>query len=274
MKGHGTIMKKTKQTLALVGVVLLIAVFAGTLIISIVAPGSSLFKAAIGCCIALPVMLYAFILLVKATKPKKSQLIDAIIFDVGNVLIDWDWRGQMKTLGFDAETIEYLAKHLIGDPLWNEFDRGARPYNDILDEFCNRHPAYESQIRSFIATMTETIVTRNYVDSWLYNLKQKGYELYILSNWAEPVFEKEKDNKLSFRKYMDGCIWSYQVKCIKPEPAIYKKLIKKFNLNPSRCVFLDDRQENLDAAAKFGMHTILAADHDYAIQQLRKLDVK
>ena len=267
-------MKKTRQTLALIGVILLIAVFVSTLIIAIVAPGSTLFKAAIGCCIGLPVMLYAFTLIIKATKPKKSALIDAIIFDVGNVLIDFNWRGQMEILGFDLETIEYLAKNLIHDPLWNEFDRGVRPYNDILEEFCRRHPAYETQIRTFIKTMPDTIINRPYVDSWLYDLKQKGYELYILSNWCEPVFENAKDTKLTFRKYMNGCFWSYQAKCVKPEPAIYQKLIKKFHLTPSRCVFLDDRQENLDAAAKFGIHTILAEDHEYAVAQLRSLGVK
>ncbi len=267
-------MKKTKQTLALTGIILLIAVFVGTLIIAIVAPGSTLFKGAIGCCIALPIMLYAFLLITKATKPKKSPLIDAIIFDVGNVLIDWDWKGQMKNLGFDEKTITYLAKHLIGDPLWNEFDRGTRPYNDILDEFCKRNPAYETQIRTFIATMTETIVTRDYVKPWLSDLKNKGYELYILSNWCEPVFEKVKDTKLSFRKHMDGCIWSYQVKSVKPDAKIYQTLIGKFHLDPKRCVFLDDRQENLDAAAQFGIHTILAKNHAYELEQLRTLGVK
>ena len=267
-------MKKTKQTLALAGVVLLIAVFVGTLIISIVAPGSTLFKAGIGCCIALPVLLYAVMLAAKALKPKKSAMIDAIIFDVGNVLVDWNWKGQMENLGYSPETIDYLGKHYIGTPLWEEFDRGIRPQKEIIDELCRLHPAYETEMRTFLETIGDAIHTRPYVNAWLSDLKEKGYELYVLSNWPEPLYDKEKDNKLSFRKYMNGCMWSCHAKCIKPEPAIYKKLIKTFNLDPARCVFLDDRQENLDAAAEFGMHTVLAKHHDYAVQQLRALGVK
>lgn len=267
-------MKKAKQTLALVGVILLIVLCVGTLIAAIVAPASTLFKVGIGSCIALPVMLYAFMLVLNAAKPKKSNLIDAIIFDVGNVLVDWDWRGHMERLGFDEKTIEYLGKNMIGNPLWNEFDRGSRPHKEILDELCRQHPAYETQIRTFLDTMSGAIIARNYTKVWLSDLKQKGYELYVLSNWPEPLYEQEKDNKLSFRKYMDGCIWSCHAKCVKPEAKIYQKLIKKYNLDPKRCVFLDDRQENLDAAAKFGMYTVLAADHTYAVQQLKTLGIK
>ena len=180
----------------------------------------------------------------------------------------------MVNLGYDDETIEYLGQHFIGTPLWEEFDRGARPHNEIFADLCKLHPAYETQMRTFLDTIGDAINTRPYVESWLSDLKSKGYELYILSNWPQPLYDSEKDNKLSFRKYMDGCIWSCQVKCIKPEPAIYKKLIKQFHLDPSRCVFLDDRQTNLDAAAKLGMHTILAQDHSYAIEQLKTLGIK
>lgn len=266
--------KKTKQTLALIGVALLAAVFVGTLIIAIVAPGSSLFKAAIGCCIALPVMLYAFILVTKALKPKKSSMIDAIIFDVGNVLVDWNWKGHMEDLGYSKDTIEYLGKNYIGTPLWEEFDRGVRPQNEIFADLCKLHPDYVTEMRTFLDTIGDAINTRPYVDKWLSELKDKGYELYILSNWPEPLYDKEKDNKLAFRKYMDGCIWSCHAKCIKPEPAIYKKLIKKYNLNPSRCVFIDDRQTNLDAAAAQGMHTVLFKDYTYVLEQLKTLGIK
>lgn len=267
-------MKKFKQRIALAGVILLVVMCVTSLVAALIAPGSTFFKASIGCCIAVPVVLYAILMVAKTMKQKKSPIIDAIIFDVGNVLIDFDWKGCMKNLGFDDETIAYLAKNLIHDPLWNEFDRGTRPYNSILDEFCRRHPAYENQIRTFIKAMPDTIVNRPYVDFWLSDLKEKGYELYIISNWCEPVYEAVKNTKLSFTKYMDGCVWSYQAKCIKPEAKIYQKLLRTYKLDPARCVFLDDRQENLDGASALGFHTILAEDHDYAVQRLKDLGVK
>lgn len=268
-------MKNKQRILAWVGIILLVAMVIFFLISALFIKDPVYFRASLACIILLPILLYAILMIAKLMVPKKSPLIDAIIFDIGNVLISFEWHQVMENLGFSEEIIAFLDKNLIHNPLWNEFDEGKRPYNDVTDEFCEKFPEYETEIRTFISHLHESIILRPHVHSWLTDLKSKGYQLYILSNWSEPLYENTKNGALSFEKYMDGAIWSYRVKCIKPNAEIYQLLIDKYHLDPARCVFIDDRQANLDGAAQLGIHTVLVtADHKHTLDEFSKLGIK
>lgn len=268
-------MKNKQRILAWIGIILLAAMVIFFFISAFFIKDPVYFRAALGCIILLPVLLYAILMMAKLLTPKKSPFIDAIIFDVGNVLISFEWRQVMINLGFSKETIAFLDQNLIHDPLWNEFDEGIRPYSDVLDEFCKKYPEYESQIRTFISHLHESITLRPHVHSWLADLKAKGYQLYILSNWSAPLYENTKNGALSFEKIMDGAIWSYQVQCIKPDKKIYQLLLDTYDLDPARCVFIDDRQENLDGAAQLGIHTVLVTpNHTNTLKEFEKLGIK
>ena len=75
-------------------------------------------------------------------------------------------------------------------------------------------------------------------------------------------------------QYVDGAVFSCQVKQIKPEPDIYQTLIKRYNLDPQKSVFLDDRKENCEAARKQGIHAIQFESFKQAAAELEKLGVK
>ena len=259
-------MRKTKQILAILAVILLVAMCIVPLILAVVMPDSGWFKAAIACIILIPVVLYAFLLALKAFRPSKSPLIDTIIFDCGNVLTGFEWKKHMENLGFDEKTMDYLAEHVVHHPLWVEGDLGVRPYYDIVEEYCQKNPDYEKEIRLFFEHPGNLITEYSYTIPWLQDLKRAGYRLYILSNWSEPCYHELKDSTLRFEKYMDGAIWSYQHKCIKPEPEIYKKLIHLYDIDPTRAVFLDDTQKNLDAAKPFGFHCTIGAINKLVFQ--------
>ena len=79
---------------------------------------------------------------------------------------------------------------------------------------------------------------------------------------------------LDFLDDVDGGILSYQEKTVKPEPEIYQRLLERYGLVPEECVFLDDLEENLAAAAKFGIHTVLFTGKEAAVEELRKLGVE
>ena len=267
-------MKNKKQVLAIIAIAFLVALYAVPLVLSITMPDSGWFNASIASVILIPILLFAFLLVLKAVKPSKSPIIDTIVLDSGNVLVDFAWKEHMEELGFNEKAIDYLTKNMIRHPLWNEFDRGIRPFYDIVDEFCRNNPDYEKEIRQFFEHPGDMITARPYVIPWIQNLKKAGYKVYVLSNWSDPCYEELKDSILSFEQYLDGAIWSYQHQCIKPEPEIYEKLIKIYHIDPARAVFLDDTQKNLDGAKPFGFHTILVTDHESALEGLRALGVK
>ena len=72
-------------------------------------------------------------------------------------------------------------------------------------------------------------------------------------------------------KYTDGKIVSGFEKLAKPDPRIYKLLFERYSLDPTECVFIDDRQINIDAAMKLGMKTILFTDHDSVRKKLDEM---
>ncbi|MDE5618437.1 MAG: HAD-IA family hydrolase [Clostridia bacterium] len=87
-------------------------------------------------------------------------------------------------------------------------------------------------------------------------LKDLGYKIGILSNdvgeWSRYLREK-----YSLDKYIDYCIISSEVSMRKPDKHIYEYAVEKYKLNPSRCVFIDDRIKNLYPAKEVGFNIIL-----------------
>lgn len=198
-------------------------------------------------------------------------MITTIIFDIGNVLADFTWREHYKSFGYDDAMVERIAKATVGNPAWNENDRGVMKVEDIIQAFVDADPEIEQDIRRVLDNV-KTIVSRNdYAIPWIQDLKSKGYRLLYLSNFSEKA-ETECAYALDFIPYLDGGILSYQEELIKPMPEIYELLIKRYHLVPEECVFIDDMPANVEAAEKFGIHTILFSNQAQAIEELRKLE--
>ena len=105
---------------------------------------------------------------------------------------------------------------------------------------------------------------------WVKALKERGYRLYVLSNYGEYLFLKSKD-RLDFMPYMDGAVISYQIQMIKPDQEIYEYILNKYGLLPEESVFIDDRPENVEGAKLIGMNGILFEDFEQASGELEKM---
>ncbi len=97
----------------------------------------------------------------------------------------------------------------------------------------------------------------------LHDLKDKGYTLYILSNWdptSFALFTKAFPEIFIHhgKQIFDGIMISGHAGIVKPETAIFKKCLQKFNLQAHDTLFIDDEPANIQAADKLGIHTIIA----------------
>ena len=198
------------------------------------------------------------------------MMIKNIIFDVGKVLVEYDPDGMMKKLGFDEETLQTVNQAVFQNELWNESDRGVLSPEELLEAFIANNPAYEKEIRQVIDAVGDTISLMPYAVEWVKGLKEKGYHLYILSNYAEYTYEKTS-HKMEFLPYMDGVVFSYRCKLIKPEKEIYEYICKTYELKPEESVFLDDRKDNVEAARNMGMHGIVFENYAQGSETLEQL---
>ena len=92
-------------------------------------------------------------------------------------------------------------------------------------------------------------------------LKALGKKLYALTNYAEPSFTLTKE-AFPALKELDGEVVSSREKTCKPDGEIYRILLARFSLDPARCLYVDDREDNIRAGAGFGFRTWHYAGED------------
>ena len=183
-------------------------------------------------------------------------MIDTVIFDIGNVLVDFAWEDFLREHGAADEDFVKIADATVRSSDWSEFDRGVLSDDEVIDLFVSNDPSMGNKITDIFTDLRGIVTKRDYAIGWINELKSKGKKVLVLSNFSKSA-EHDNPEAMSFLKAVDGGILSYKDKVIKPDPAIYKLLIERYGLNPQNCVFIDDTQKNLDAAEKFGINTIL-----------------
>lgn len=199
-------------------------------------------------------------------------MITTIIFDIGNVLVDFCWEEYLHSFGFEKEIEKRIAQATVLNGAWNEFDRGSKTEAELIDDFVKNDPEIETEIRCICEDIHDMIRIRDYAIPWVKELKAMGYQVYYLSNFSAKA-ERECAHALGFLEYMDGGILSYKEKMIKPDSGIYKTLIERYDLIPEECIFLDDLEANCKAANAQGIRTIQFTTKESAVEELKKLGV-
>lgn len=126
-----------------------------------------------------------------------------IIFDIGNVLTDFRWKGFLEDKGFDEETVERIARASVLTPLWSELDRGVWDMERMIQEFSKMDPELEPQLYRAFDNVTGIVTKRDYAIPWIEKLKAEGYGVYYLSNFYDKAYVECAD-ALDFLPYMDG----------------------------------------------------------------------
>lgn len=198
--------------------------------------------------------------------------IDTIIFDVGRVLVDFDWENYLKQFGFPQPVRDAVAAATFLSPQWDEMDQGLLADEEYLKRFIRNAPQCQREIQMVYENAKNCIHARDYAVPLVRRCRERGRRTYILSNYSRRLFY-ETEEKMPFRKYMDGELFSFQAGLIKPQPEIYRCLLDKYSIHPRRALFIDDRQENLDTAAALGIHTLLFASYEKALEDLRNMNI-
>ena len=198
-----------------------------------------------------------------------TDMIDTVVFDIGNVLMKFDYLPFVKKLLGDAEAVEKVNKAIFLSHLWDELDRG-RDTDEIFQKMIEEEPGYEDQIRLTFDSVGECMEREEYAVPWIRDLKKRGYRVLYLSNYSPHTMEANID-VLNFVPFMDGGIFSCDVKRIKPDPEIFRILIRKYSLDPENCIFIDDNKDNVDTALSLGMHAIHFIDYDSAKSELEEV---
>ena len=189
-------------------------------------------------------------------------MIKTIVFDIGGVLEKFEWETYLSKY-FESSTIEELTRATWKNPCWREFDVNNIPFEEIVKKMISSAPSLEKEINFVFEHLGEVISIQPYAIPWINELKSRGYKVYFLSNYFEYLMNANRD-AISFIPYTDGGVFSCDIHLAKPDPEIYRFLCKKYALDPSECLFFDDRQENVEGAKSAGMNGIVFKDYNQA----------
>jgi 2-haloacid dehalogenase len=107
----------------------------------------------------------------------------------------------------------------------------------------------------------------------LKSIRDQYSQVYALTNWSAETFPIAQRH-YPFLDWFDGILVSGEEKLKKPDPKIYQLLLKRFNLDPSSCLFIDDNIRNVKAAEKEGISSIHYKNSGQLIEQLKSQDIK
>jgi len=193
-----------------------------------------------------------------------------IVFDLGNVLIDWDPRYLYRKLLASESEVEWFLENICNDN-WNIKHDEGQSFNKGISELSKLYPQYSNLIENWFDRWEEMLggPIEDTVEI-LAELKKNCFPLYILSNWSAETYPKA-EAKYEFLKWFDGKIISGEVGKIKPDPEIFHFLTKKYNLKPENSVFIDDKIINIKAANLIGFHGIHFKNAELLRKDLKKI---
>ena len=179
-------------------------------------------------------------------------MIKNIVFDVGNVLVHFRWRELMIDLGTSEETADFLGKNMVLTEFWDRLDLGVEDEDKACEHFTELFPQYKKDIEMFWKNIPDVVRTFDHTLPLIKTLKAAGYKVYLLSNYPPKLSDLHWPG-FTFRNLTDGEVISGKEKIAKPDPAIFRLLCERYGLEPSECLFIDDRKKNTDAAELVGM---------------------
>lgn len=190
--------------------------------------------------------------------------IKAIIFDYGNVLLEWNPSFvYQRYFPDDSEGMQRFFKE-VNFADWNLQQDKGRPFKEGVAVLSREFPHYSHLIEAYHDLWIHSVggAIAGTVDI-LKRLKKAGYALYGLSNWSAETFPYVRE-KHDFFDLFDDMVISGEVGQIKPEPEIFHILLEKIGRLAQECLFIDDALANIEQAQKLGFATI----HFQSPQQL------
>ncbi len=201
-------------------------------------------------------------------------MIKNIVFDMGQVFVDFAPRKFTDRYDLSEEDKTLLVDEIFeGNADWVLSDWGYLTEEDVGRRACEKLPERLHAVAMELATRWwDPIIPMEGTADIARRLKEAGYGLYLLSNAG--YTHRTYWPTVPGSEYFDGVLASAYEKLLKPQPEIYRLLFERFGLDPSECLFTDDRATNLAGAEVCGMKTVMFKDSADFLKKLKTLGIE
>jgi putative hydrolase of the HAD superfamily len=196
------------------------------------------------------------------SKEYGEQLIKNIIFDLGNVLVNVEPERFKKGLiseGITEEKYEYFYQQWRRHNSIHQFETGRISQSEFLDFSLNILDCKLNKAK-LISHFNKMLVKRNFMKRFLQNfISKNNHNLFLLSN-TNPIHWSYVRKEFDYVNLIKHRALSYKLGYYKPDPQIYKKVLRLYNIEPAETLFIDDSSENCESAKTVGIKTIQYKD--------------
>lgn len=201
--------------------------------------------------------------------------IDTVIFDLGSVLIGWDpYPTILKAFDNDHKKTRWFLDNIC-DHDWNGSLDTGKSFEQAKQERIAEYPEYAKYIAIYIDRWEDMLLGEIPGTVKIFKaLKESGkFSLYAITNWSAEKFPIAR-RTYPFLSWFKDIVVSGEIGVIKPDRKIYEYAIDRFNLKtPEYSVFIDDRMENIEAAAEFGIKGIHFKNPEQLKSDLKNLGI-
>lgn len=181
-------------------------------------------------------------------------MIKNIIFDLGNVIINYNQKKIINNFTEKEEEIKYIYDEIFHDPEWTLMDLGDITNDEAIEIINKRNEfKYEKLTQEFLHEWYKKQPINRDIVEIAKILKNNGYNLFVLSNMANQTYEYFKNDE--FFSLCTGIVISAHEHVKKPDEKVYRLLLDRYNLNAEECLFIDDDDsgKNYETANKIGI---------------------
>ena len=196
--------------------------------------------------------------------------VDAVVFDLGNVLIRWDPAPAIAAAVGPDRAAAFLADALFDFAAWNAANDFGRPLAEAEDSAASAHPHLAEGIRAYRANFDASMAGQiEGTVAILRELHEAQVPLFALTNWSAELFPHALD-RFDFLDLFEDIIVSGEEGVAKPDPEIFEVLEERVSHRAGLddCIFIDDSPANVQAAAETGLDAVHFTGPDHLREDL------
>ena len=201
-----------------------------------------------------------------------GDILKNLVFDMGNVLIEWNSEKILQAITDDRKLQNLLRKEVFETGLWVQTDEGVKTREEMIEIVTAKiAEEYRNEITQLSRYWYKYVDVYTKVQDRIIELSKNGYNIYILSNTAYTFYDLVKEGYLPAASIAKGIVLSCEEKVLKPNEKIYNILLERYNLDPHDTMFFDDLSENIWGAARCGINGFVVENERELLTYLDKL---
>ena len=189
----------------------------------------------------------------KMTRNKRTPASGkVVIFDLGNVVLDWNIERILGSLEAEAEAIHHLRNELFIHQNWLDLDHGKESEASVVSKVCANSPLSKRTVEQALLAAKNSLEPIEESVALLREISDRGIAMYCLSNMSRETWAHIRGHALF--DLFSGIVISGIERCMKPDEAIFHLILGRYDLDPAHTLFIDDSLPNIETAERLGTH--------------------